>query len=298
MLILGIDENGLGPLLGPLVVTAAAFEAQTYDREAFFAACQGTLVAEDSKNLFSKARLHKAELETLAWLQAMGIRAATALELSEAIIEPAPLGLGCFGHGICSIKTEPPQLPCFGGHSRGDTPSVHLRGIRPLGLKAVRLCPGRYNAALASGINKLELDFRLMYALVSAFSNQRQEKVLALCGKVGATRSYGSWLGRAGALLFSTSEETPEKSVYDVSGLGTLVFEKDADSLHLPVAVASMVGKYLRELAMRDLNRALGRGEKNSVSGYRDLATKAFVDETEALRDSLGWPQTCFLRQA
>lgn len=298
MLILGIDENGLGPLLGPLVVTAAAFEAQTYDREAFFAESERSLVAQDSKNLFSKARLHKAELETLAWLRAMGLRASTTKELSDAIVEPAPLGLTCSGHGICSLKTEPTPLPCFGGCCLVDAPSVQLRGIRPLGIKAVSLCPGRYNAALASGVNKLELDFRLMYALASTFSKQREEKVLALCGKVGATRSYGTWLGRAGALLFSTSQETPAKSVYDVAGLGTLVFEKDADSLHLPVAVASMVGKYLRELAMRELNRALGRDETNSVSGYRDPATKAFVDETEALRDSLGWPQACFLRQA
>ncbi|MCU0663554.1 MAG: hypothetical protein MUC50_14660 [Myxococcota bacterium] len=298
MLILGIDENGLGPLLGPLVVTAAAFEAEVYDRRSFFASCPSSLRADDSKNLFSKARLHLAERETLAWLEAFGIASFDTQSLEQALLVPTPLGLECTGRGVCSVKATPRTLPCFGDKVHDDREASRLRGIRPVGIKAVRLCPGRYNTAIASGLGKLELDFRLMVALASAFAKEHGKPVLALCGKVGATRSYGPWLSRAGVLLFSASEETRDRSAYDVAGLGTLVFEKDADSLHLPVAVASMVGKYVREIAIAELNRVLGRDEGDSVSGYRDPRTKTFVEESQILRDSLGWPQGCFLRRA
>lgn len=298
MLILGIDENGLGPLLGPMVVTAVAFEALSYDRAAFFESCRGSLVADDSKNLFSKAKLGRAERETLAWLKAFGLRPAHAQELYDAVVQPAPLGLSCQGQGVCGARAPTLGLPCFGPAWQDGAQTPVLPGLRPVGVKAFRLCVGRYNQALAAGLGKLELDFRLMYALCAAFATERGEPVHALCGKVGATRSYGPWLSRAGALLYSAGEERPERSAYQVAGLGALIFEKDADSLHLPVAVASMVGKYLRELAMRELNHVLGRESKDDVSGYRDPRTKAFVDETEPLRDALGWPQDCFLRRA
>jgi ribonuclease HII len=297
MLIVGVDENGLGPLLGPLVVTAVAFEAEGYDRRAFFESSQGSLVADDSKNLFSKARLNKAETETLAWLAEFGHHPQTAQALRDIVVQKAPWGLACQGNGVCSLKAERLALPCFGG-TEDTSAAARLPGITPVGIKAISLCPGRYNEALASGMGKLELDFRLMYALVSAFGAETGGELLALCGKVGATRSYGSWLSRAGAVLFSAIHEQPARSEYRVAGLGTLNFEKDADSLHLPVAVASMIGKYLRELAMRELNLALGRDQGDAVSGYRDPRTKAFVDETEPLRDTLGWPQGCFLRRA
>jgi len=73
-------------------------------------------------------------------------------------------------------------------------------------------------------------------------------------------------------------------------------FVRDGDALHLPVAVASMIGKYLRELAMDRLAAALGAGH-DPPSGYRDQRTKAFVRESAALRAALGLPDSCFLRE-
>jgi ribonuclease HII len=75
-----------------------------------------------------------------------------------------------------------------------------------------------------------------------------------------------------------------------------LRFVRDGDALHLPVAVASMIGKYLRELAMERLGASLGAAE-DPPSGYRDGRTKAFVRESAALRAALGLPDSCFLRE-
>jgi ribonuclease HII len=55
-------------------------------------------------------------------------------------------------------------------------------------------------------------------------------------------------------------------------------FEVDADGLHTPVAVASMVGKYVRELAMERQNRFYAKHDAAlpSPSGYHDPGHGAF----------------------
>jgi hypothetical protein len=58
-----------------------------------------------------------------------------------------------------------------------------------------------------------------------------------------------------------------------------------------------MVGKYLRELAMERLNRALGREGRTRASGYRDRVTARFVAETAAERVAAGIADDCFLRR-
>jgi ribonuclease HII len=76
---------------------------------------------------------------------------------------------------------------------------------------------------------------------------------------------------------------------------GTISFIKDADAHHLPVSVASMVGKYLREIEMEAINSLLGNGARHA-SGYRDKVTRQFIAQTEQKRHEKGIPDRCFLR--
>ncbi|MBW2277894.1 MAG: hypothetical protein JRF63_10400, partial [Deltaproteobacteria bacterium] len=110
MLVIGVDENGLGPLLGPLVVTAAAFEVDEYDRDGMWAAVPDDLRADDSKRLFSRATMAAAERHTLAWLAAFGVDTSTHAELTRSICRPVPWAMPCEGG-------EPGQSVAFGrGH--------------------------------------------------------------------------------------------------------------------------------------------------------------------------------------
>lgn len=72
-----------------------------------------------------------------------------------------------------------------------------------------------------------------------------------------------------------------------------------ADATDPIVGIASMVGKYVRELLMSRI--VTFYQEKNPelrpASGYHDSVTKAFVDETTQLRRRLQIRESCFRRE-
>lgn len=303
MLVVGIDENGLGPLLGPLVVTAAAFEVASYDVEELWRVAGSELLADDSKKVFSSSRLGSAEVATLAWLNEFGLRPRSYAELTDAVLASPPMPMPCpLVPGYCLPSSA--RLPVWasetelGWLSKG---SGLLAGtpVRPASVRAFSICPGRFNTALARpGMNKLALDCLLMLRLVRSLASEYSGEVLALCGKVGSTKNYGPWLQDAGLGLWMAEKETPEESRYRVQPLGTVSFIRDGDAGHLPIAVASMIGKYLRELAMRDLNTLLERPGMRRASGYRDKVTAEFVEKTADAREAIGFKDECFLRNS
>ncbi len=306
MWVVGIDENGLGPLLGPLVVTAVAFETPSYDRNTFWRAVKDVLPADDSKKLFSRNSLKSAEKATLSWLGAFGIEAASHEDLAAQIclsppFPPPPNEIDCTW-----CAPEKSVLPAWTNAVDGDAigkarKSCARSAIRPALVRSFSVCPGVYNAATADpAMNKFRLDFQLMMELVKALSthNAADRELLVLCGKVGSTRYYGPWLEAAGFGSWSVEEEERELSSYQVPSMGKISFIKDGDGTHLPVAVASMVGKYLRELTMRDINRRLAVPGVRSASGYRDKITKEFVARTKDRRRELQLEDRCFLRNS
>jgi ribonuclease HII len=306
MLVVGIDENGLGPLLGPLVVTAVAFETPSYDRDTFWRAVKEILPADDSKKLFSRSSLKSAEKATLSWLGAFGVEVTSHGDLAAQICLTPPFSLPR-GHAACEgcrpgtenlpVWTDYVDLEPVGRARR----SYDRLDIRPAFVRAFSVCPGIYNAATSNpDMNKFRLDFQLMMELVKALSKHcgSDGEILALCGKVGSTRYYGPWLEAAGIGAWTAEEEDREISSYQVPSVGKISFIKDGDGSHLPVAVASMVGKYLRELAMRDLNRSLALPGIRPASGYRDKVTKEFVARTGERRKELQLEDICFLRNS
>jgi len=308
MLIVGIDENGLGPLLGPLVVTGASFRAPSYDRERFFSLAGPDLKAADSKVIFAPGRAAAAEDAVLRWLDVFGCGARDSAQLEEKIVAPAPFEAGCPPEipGICT--GEPLALPRVAARRSGG-PSLGVRerfdrvGTKAGNVASHVLCAGAFNRALeARAANKLRLDFALMMSIARHLCGGRGEgegdDALVLCGKVGGTASYGAWLEAEGLEVVEVIREGRDESAYEVRGLGRLCFVRDGDASHLPIAVASMVGKYLRELAMERLSRALGREGRTRVSGYRDRRTAQFVAETAAERAEAGISDACFLRRA
>jgi ribonuclease HII len=76
---------------------------------------------------------------------------------------------------------------------------------------------------------------------------------------------------------------------------------RDADERHLLVGLASLVGKYLRELLMgrivRHYRTADPALEVEHASGYHDPITTRFMVGTDALRKKRRVPDDCFVRR-
>jgi ribonuclease HII len=300
VIVIGIDENGLGPVLGPMIVTATAFRTDDYCADAFWGLTDTELPADDSKIVFKNRKKKVAETAVLKWLQLLQLQPQNADDLYR-IVDPVPRA-PCPPHLPYGCRLPAPvPIPFFGGQNHAPTREIQERfsaaNISPLACTAVISCPGHFNATVSpQGRNKLQFDFDMMLQLIDGFRAQfPNESILALCGKVGGTRCYLPWFESAGKTGVVALQEERSLSQYQLEGGTAIQFIKDGDSIHLPVAVASMIGKYLRELQMAELNGLLAP-DASPISGYRDPRTKQFIRETETRRQQLALPDRCFLR--
>ncbi|MBN2341992.1 MAG: hypothetical protein JXX29_21785 [Deltaproteobacteria bacterium] len=303
MIIIGIDENGLGPVLGPMVVTACAFRAKRYDEAHFWKLCDESLPADDSKIIFKRNKESFAETAVLRWLSVFSHFPNNATELFNTLCESTPRPCPEAFPEVCRPHNQN-AIPAFGGEAPRQL-SLNLwnrfdhLSITPLQTRAFLLCPGEFNAHFSSSdVNKLQLDFNLMMQLIQLFQRERtddDEEIWAVCGKVGGAQKYLPWFHALNITDCDIIEEHRDVSTYRLPDNTTVSFIKDGDSAHLPVAVASMVGKYLRELSIQETNRLLAPNQP-PVSGYRDVRTKAFIEATAASRTARNLPDRCFLR--
>ncbi|HJK90884.1 MAG TPA: hypothetical protein RMH85_08200 [Polyangiaceae bacterium LLY-WYZ-15_(1-7)] len=303
MWIVGVDENGLGPRLGPLVATAAAIEVKRYDREAL-EALGAELRIGDSKQTSGFGRMRHAEGLALALAErASGAVPRHADELLAALSIDGLLALRApCPDGITARQCwqEPLPLPAFGGdveEGRALLAALEKGGVKVRRLRTALACAGRINEALAAGRSKLQVDLELFERLLLDVRAAARGDVEAICGMVGGVRKYGRYFRHFEG---AEARESPKGvCAYAVPAVGAVRFEVKADDRHLPVGLASMVGKVVRELGMA---RLVGfyRGQDPELpvaSGYHDPVTKRFVAGSETLRRSLPIADACFERR-
>jgi len=115
---------------------------------------------------------------------------------------------------------------------------------------------------------------------------------------VGGMRKYRDYFRHLEVSKVEVLRESRPACHYSVRGIGEISFEVSSDDRHLPVAMASMVGKYLRELLMERQNQFYLAHDESlpRPSGYHDPVTTRFVDGSASLRKRLGVVERCFLR--
>ncbi len=305
MIVVGVDENGLGPLLGPLVTTAVSFELARYRPERH-GALGRELGIDDSKTTAGFGQMAAAEGLALALVETLHGRPIADLEaLFECLLLDAPalLRRPCPASSRPQCWSEPLALPCFGGdveRGRALLRSLVSRGLRVRHVRSAVACTGLLNARLRAGQSRVDVDLELMERLVLDAREALEGELRAICGMVGGIRNYTAKLRHFPLRGVVPARASGGTLAYDVAGVGHVRFEVDADARHLPVALASMVGKYVRELWMERQNRFYRARDERlfDVSGYHDPVTQRFIAASAPLRLTLGIDDACFLRKS
>ncbi|MEM9863078.1 MAG: hypothetical protein AAF938_15895 [Myxococcota bacterium] len=297
MYVLGADENGLGPQLGPLVATACCIEVPNYERVRL-RDLGAAIGVTDSKQSSAFGKMRRAEGFALALIERSEGRVPESVDALLELIGPglSKLRLPCPGGPTeAQCWSLAMALPAFDGSlDEGRKLIDELEGasLRFHRIRTTLACAGVLNAEKAHGRSKVQVDLALFEALINDARATTSEDLLAICGMVGGIRAYARYFQHL------EDAEEYEAQAYRVPGVGDVRFEVKADDRHLPVAVASMVGKYVRELLMHrivDYYRA-DDASLRRVSGYHDPSTKAFVAATKERRRALPIADACFFR--
>jgi len=308
-LIVGIDEAGYGPVLGPLVVSATIFEAdadrphtdlwealsEVPVRKPGKGAGEG-LVVGDSKQVYSTGK---------------GLAALEAGVLTFAAVapDPAPASLEdfltAFGWPGLEVPSECPWY--FATSVPLPVESQDLHYVAALGA-AMERAGLRFHGFLTRPVfvpefnrqvEKLDNKSHLLFAVSSSLAEEAGRRFpdidegLFLYDKQGGRNAYGPLLlPRFPDYGFLVEYESRAESSYQLLSKGrrhTHRFTMKGDDKHFPIALASMCSKYIRELFMREFNSfwLQHRPDLRPTAGYYTDAQR-FLAETEELRRALG----------
>ena len=179
-------------------------------------------------------------------------------------------------------------------------------GVEPLALACIAVGESEFNEAVRTGGSKAHLTTRCfaryLRRVVERWGDGSDE-VRVVCDRHGGRTSYASMIEMAVRGLgcgVETQEETERCSRYVISGGASLEeagvhiqFRPEAEEAHLPVALASMTAKLVRELSMARFNRywCARMPELKPTAGYvqdarrwlEDLDGVMYDDEREAM---------------
>jgi ribonuclease HII len=299
---IGIDENGLGARLGPLVVTAVIARTDERGRKALERRVPKRMrgAVDDSKRLVSHTDVRLGE----AWARELTAASAPnpealfeqlSLEGSDKLREPCPRAAmaQCWHTAGGTFEAGDAMRKRVARHRA----LLEKRGIELVGVKTSVVCTERLNAARREGKNRFVSDLHAMERLVLELRRTVGTDVHAVCGKVGGMGDYSRFFGPLGGHLHVVLDSGRKKSAYRFPGLGELVFLRDADATDSLVMLASLVGKYVRELFMGRIAAHYPAAEEAPrPSGYHDPVTAGFVKRTALVRRDRGIPKECFER--
>jgi ribonuclease HII len=320
--LIGTDEAGYGPNLGPLVVAATLWrldddllQADLYrhlapivvgsgEGRAACAKAARSVIWADSKEVYSTAvGIGTLERGVLAALASLGQAPDDWRELwaclapgPSAELDAAPWMSGFFQRlPLAADRGEIDEL------GRSLRHAFQSKGIRLVGIHGRAVFPSEFNDLVRHCGNKatalsevtLELAARIVAGLPPA-------PIRLLCDKHGGRNRYAALLHRFfDDSLVEVQRETRGESSYRIrlaAGIVEARFQCRGESA-LPIALASMCAKYLRELAMRAFNDYWRRRVPGLVptAGYPADARR-FKKAIAAAQAELGIPDAALWR--
>ena len=273
--VIGIDENGLGPRMGPLVVTGVRLRLD--GRGPTLEELRRATGLDDSKRVFSPAHRDRGEARALGVLGPRSATSLPALLRRLSVPPPWPAPPACpeperARSGSCPALDPGRPLPRWIAAPDDLAAPLAQLGVQVERIATAAVCPGVLNEALRAESSKLQVDLQLFETVGAALLDGAGTPPELVCGKVGGTERYAARFRAWGRRPMRTIGESRACSTYEIEGVGRVSFVRDADATEPAVAIASVIGKYVRELWMDDLAASVGWTEA-TPSGYHDERT-------------------------
>ena len=320
----GIDEAGLGPLLGPLTLGFSAFRTPHSARGLWRAlrpivsddpSRDGThLVVADSKRVFSRdprghARLESTALAFLAQRPSISRLPGTGREL----FDTAPPGLApceeiLARHPWYARLAE--RLPCW----------CSVDWLRDASGRLASTCAGKQTELADCGVltipeGELNASFRRTASKGTTLWLAAADLIEHLWLRF-AHEELELWIDRQGGRIhyaevlqqrfpmhpFAIVRESAEHSEYVLVEPGggrrmRMICTPKAEDHSLPVALASCLAKYTRETAMSAFNRYFGEHDPalRPTAGYRNDAWR-WLDDARPVLERVGVDRSLLVR--
>ena len=303
VVLVGIDEAGFGPILGPLVVSSSTFSLPQHLIKADLwqilnksvsNRCKhlaGRLLIADSKKAYSRQKgIKHLERTVLACLKCLCKEPSTLTELLTLLCPDCLERLSDYPWykeaGSYCLLADEADKEIASAVLMGD---MSLNGIRLLQLRSCCLDVAYYNQMVGSVKNKSRVLFTAISRLIKeAYDNFAGDDLQIIVDRQGGRVYYRTILQR----MFPDMElkilsESPAASSYELQAEGKVMrlhFVTAADGKFLPVSLASMMSKYLRQLLVESINLYFAgfHAELKPTAGYwkdglrfiEDLKTK------------------------
>lgn len=269
--VVGIDEAGYGPNLGPLVQAAVALYLPD-DDPAGWTTLKGVvrrcgerkkkgderLLIDDSKKVYARGGFEALERGVL---RLTPISVDVAEFVRKVGLKSSADDLG--GETWYQPTEELPLTPGLGRWWEATRPGLPWpEGVKVGGEEVSIVAAPRFNRICDESGSKGTVLARGLVELLSQYPanlSRGDEPIHFLCDKQGGRNFYAALIQQAFPTGWVVIEkESAEESRYRVEQLGrpvTVTFRPRADGDSVSVALASMLCKYLREVCMRQFNR-------------------------------------------
>ena len=299
----GIDEAGYGPSFGPLVLSASVFRipeggeediwkllAASVTKKSERNSCR--ILVNDSKKVFGgRGRIRALERGVLSFLRCCTESMSSLSDVLKRFSLEDDLGLDELPwyedfHVTLPVDSAPEEIEDCSENLRRD---IACSPLEFLGVKTLPVEVPRLNSDFRRTDNKAASLFEYTLKFIDYLrKTYGKEKLEFVIDKHGGRRRYARLLAGScwGDRVRIISQDKLE-STYELSGkLGRarISFREKADELSFPVALASMVSKYVRELYMILFNRYWKKlaADVKPTSGYYEDARR-FIAHIEPL---------------